>query len=817
MNTQAQKRAQLPVSIANAARLVPPLWPIETFIAVNPLLGLIDLGFDEAAVEADRWLGARCHPRNELLERALRDGDVADCDVPDGSVSDLLGRPEPPASRTAPRTLVERLDADRGTRVAEAVDAEVARWCATLIDPHGPGASAGSFFDAWRELAPHDRRLRRLVTTEGRELLEAIPAEADLAALQALEILGVGVDPTDEIRGQLARLPGWASYAKWCDDWAAPDHPVPRLRLVDLLAVRLTTDAMTLTGEEAARASFQTERTSVPAGREQAVREAHQQGRAVLETLENGFRRRFLDLLDSSTDPNSSTDPASDRASGGTGAGGVAAQVVCCIDVRSEGLRRHIEAAGPYETLGFAGFFATPIRFRPFGAEEAYPSAPVLLTPEVEVDELPGDDAAGRSLEARRQRTALADTYDDVAHGPLAMFQLAEMAGWVTGPAALARTVAPWMARSPEASGITELVLDGPHGFDLDSRAAVAETALTTMGLTSGFAPLVVMCGHGSTSAANPHASSLDCGACGGNRGGPNARAAADICNDPDVRERLARRGIDIPASTWFMAAEHDTTTDTVTLLDLESVPGSHRADVETLSEALDAAGAANLAERLAKLPGGSGGRKAAKRAASRARDWAETRPEWGLARNAAFVVGPRSATAGLDLGGRAFLHSYDDVADTEGTALETILTAPMVVAHWINAQYFFSTVDPRHFGAGDKTLHNPVAGIGVLEGAGGDLRGGLAWQSVGFGDEEYHEPLRLLTVVQAPLERIDAVVARNSILQQLFDGSWVHLVAREHGSGPWYRRMPGGRWQQESGNITGHGRPSAGQEEAAA
>jgi uncharacterized protein YbcC (UPF0753/DUF2309 family) len=161
-------------------------------------------------------------------------------------------------------------------------------------------------------------------------------------------------------------------------------------------------------------------------------------------------------------------------------------------------------------------------------------------------------------------------------------------------------------------------------------------------------------------------------------------------------------------------------------------------------------------------------------------------------------VVGPRSITAGLDLGGRSFLHSYDDAADTEGTALETILTAPMVVAHWINAQYFFSTVDPGHFGAGDKTLHNPVAGIGVLEGAGGDLRSGLAWQSVGFGDEEYHEPLRLLTVVQAPMERVESVIGRNSILQQLFDGSWVHLVAREHESGPWYRRMPGGMWKLE-------------------
>ena len=69
-----------------------------------------------------------------------------------------------------------------------------------------------------------------------------------------------------------------------------------------------------------------------------------------------------------------------------------AAQVVCCIDVRSELLRRHLEAVGPYDTLGFAGFFATPVRIRPLGSAESYPSAPVLLDPAVEVSERPDPD-----------------------------------------------------------------------------------------------------------------------------------------------------------------------------------------------------------------------------------------------------------------------------------------------------------------------------------------------------------------------------------------------------------------------------------------
>ena len=234
----------------------------------------------------------------------------------------------------------------------------------------------------------------------------------------------------------------------------------------------------------------------------------------------------------------------------------------------------------------------------------------------------------------------------------------------------------------------------------------------------------------------------------------------------------MADHGIAIPATTWFIAAEHNTTTDEVVIFERHAVPQSHRADLEALTASLAKAGQANR-QRRAVLLG-----RTADDLLTGALHWGEVRPEWGLAGNAAFIVGPRALTRGIDLDGRAFLHSYDWQADTDGAALTTILTAPMVVAQWINCQYLFSTIDNDHYGSGDKVTQNVVGGIGVLQGNGGDLRVGLPRQSL-FTDDgtPFHVPQRLLTVVLAPFERVERVVESNDILGRLFGNGWVTLV----------------------------------------
>jgi uncharacterized protein YbcC (UPF0753/DUF2309 family) len=314
-------------------------------------------------------------------------------------------------------------------------------------------------------------------------------------------------------------------------------------------------------------------------------------------------------------------------------------------------------------------------------------------------------------------------------------------------------------------------------GFTADQKVIMAEAVLRAMSLTKDFGRLVMMTGHGSTTVNNPHATGLDCGACGGHTGEANARVAATILNDSGVRLGLRARGIEIPDDTWFLGCLHDTTTDEVAIFDQDQVPESHREALAEVRGWLTLASSLARRER-APLLGVEQNDRTDRRIVARSRDWAQVRPEWALAGNAAFIAGPRERTRGIDLSGRAFLHDYDWHADEGFAVLELIMSAPMVVASWINLQYYGSTVNNRVFGAGNKVLHNVAGALGVLEGNAGDLKTGLPWQSVHDGTHFVHEPLRLNVFVAAPLDAMNGVIAKHRNVRELVDNRWLHLFA---------------------------------------
>ncbi|MHB1774317.1 MAG: putative inorganic carbon transporter subunit DabA, partial [Acidimicrobiales bacterium] len=331
--------------------------------------------------------------------------------------------------------------------------------------------------------------------------------------------------------------------------------------------------------------------------------------------------------------------------------------------------------------------------------------------------------------------------------------------------------------------------------FTDEQRLAMAEAVLRAMSMTGDFGRLVMLTGHGSTTVNNPHASALDCGACGGHTGEANARVAAAILNDPGVRAGLKGRGIEVPEDSWFLGCLHDTTTDEIRIYDLDEIPASHAEDLGRLRGWLAKASSLARVERaallgLSKIPG------ADRRVIARSRDWAQVRPEWALAGNAAFIAAPRERTLGLDLGGRSFLHNYDWRKDTGFGVLELIMTAPMVVASWINLQYYGSTVNNHAFGSGNKVLHNVVGQLGVLEGNAGDLKVGLPWQSVHDGTRFVHEPLRLNVFIEAPEDAMNGIIGKHEGVRNIVDNGWVHLFSLAD-EGRTIRRYVGGlQWR---------------------
>ena len=272
----------------------------------------------------------------------------------------------------------------------------------------------------------------------------------------------------------------------------------------------------------------------------------------------------------------------------------------------------------------------------------------------------------------------------------------------------------------------------------------------------------------------------------------------AALLNDAAVRNGLRGRGIDIPADTWFLAGLHDTTTDELRLFDTDAVPASHAQSLAQLRQWLEqAAGLARLERAVALGVAGLPDQDLQAEVRRRSRDWSQVRPEWALANNAAFIAAPRQRTAQMDLSGRAFLHEYVWEKDSNFQVLELIMTAPMVVANWINMQYYGSVVDNKRFGSGNKVLHNVTGGaIGVLEGNGGDLRVGLPLQSLHDGRRWVHEPLRLSVFIEAPEAAMDDIIGRHELVRQLVENRWLHLF-RIGESGSVYRRIARGHWER--------------------
>jgi uncharacterized protein YbcC (UPF0753/DUF2309 family) len=491
------------------------------------------------------------------------------------------------------------------------------------------------------------------------------------------------------------------------------------------------------------------------------------------------------------------------------------AQVFFCLDEREESMRRALEEADPrVETYSAAGYFGVAVDYKGIDDPHGAALCPVIIKPEHAVVErpTPEDSALLETRRWRRRILGLLMRNSFVSSKTLLRGWLSTSAlGLLSAVPLIGHLLAPrryallrnWLNREFLPEPRTELTLMQNTkqsqsavaglltGFAPQEKTERVASVLRPAGLARGFARLVVILGHGSTSLNNPHESAHDCGACGGRRGGPNARLFAAMANRPEVRERLREEGIDIPADTWFIGGYHDTCSDDVELFDLDVVPTTHQPDLESIRNSLDQARAQNALERARRFESSHSDVDAVqslRHVEERSEHLAQPRPEYGHCTNSVCIIGRRSLTRGLFLDRRAFLVSYDASQDSDDHSLSSLLAAAVPVCAGISLEYYFSFVDNDRYGCGTKLPHNVTGLVGVMDGHASDLRTGLPWQMV-----EIHEPVRILFVIETTPNRLDKVINASASLKQLVENRWIRIATIDPVSGRVHVRRDSG------------------------
>ncbi len=666
-----------------ALRAIPPAWPLSATVAVNPYLGQTGEDLAQVAARLARVSGTpvtmpRTYYNERIASGAITDEDLAaalsmqPAHRRPADVAALKAAAREPGEPARALPTVASLAAEAsGTDWPGLISERFGAWAAAYFDEGQAlwaAPRAKSAFAAWRAFATQDLTPEIIGLRGFASYVADAPETANLVLVRAAATLGLEPAALETYFHELLMsLGGWAHVARY-RLWQAELAGSTDTTIVELLAIRLLwEEALFAQYGGAIRASWQ---ETCRAHAAPLVPTKSQVVDVILqEAAELAAQRALVATMETRSPTPSAARPA--------------LQAAFCIDVRSEVFRRALESVNPgITTLGFAGFFGVATSHRRFASDVHEHRLPVLLNAGV-------SSCSGDSADKADDHKARIGARSSRAWG---RFKLAAVSSFAfveaTGPVYAAKLLRDALGLKSHGAPNDPAPRLAPS-LDLAARATAAETILRAMSLTENFARLVLLAGHGANVVNNPHASALHCGACGGYSGEVNARLLAGLLNDGEVRRELAGRGIAIPADTLFVGALHDTTTDEVTLYDQDRPSPTHATDISQAKGWLRSAGTLARTERMLRLPRASRESKVI----GRSRDWAEVRPEWGLAGCKAFVAAPRTRTQGLSLQGRAFLHDYDWAQDKGFKVLELIMTAPVVVASWISLQYTTSRV----------------------------------------------------------------------------------------------------------------------------
>lgn len=771
--TQAQR---MPVQAV--CQKLAPSWPLDQMIAVSPYWPMRNERIEQVSARLSALAGISMlmppsdyldwYRRDLISEQALHMA-LAESgqSMSVGELVQALERAPELAPWQSFSALLDEHRARHKMACKDEIIHQISQFCAAHFQQAQPmlhrehSNAQPALYTHWLAVSQRDRGISIVLDEPDlHRYFKQLPDDPGVLIAQALDTFGVQDDQVElYAHALLLDVSGWGAWVAYLR-WQNELKGEPQDQMQDLLAIRMAWELVLWRYQQAHSPTFFTTlahqwKQSLALLSEQPAQHLTQQKPLWIwaRAAELSYQHQLHKALSRPANQPLQT---------------IQCQAAFCIDVRSEVYRRALEAqSDSIQTMGFAGFFGLPISYQVQQADVNRPQCPGLLLPSLVASHGQADKHGAASLNAGARWQAFSKS-------ATASFSMVESAGWLDTFKLLKKA----FFASEQAHPVDKLtntrdwsLTQNGEELSAQQKAGLAAGVLKAMGFEQ-FAPTVLLVGHGSHSANNLQEAGLGCGACGGQSGEVNVKVLAWLLNDKAVRAALPELGIEIPEQTKFVAALHNTTTDHIRCYD-------QKPDAQITSW-LESATTAAQKERAAKLDIqlADASREALDQALiARSLDWSQTRPEWGLANNAAFIVAPRSWTQGIDLQGRSFLHDYQYQQDPDYQVLEAIMTAPMLVTHWINMQYNASTTDNLHFGSGNKVLHNAVGGnIGVFEGNGGDLRTGLAMQSLHNGYDWMHQVLRLSVYLAAPKSAIKEIAERHEVVRQLIDNEWLYV-----------------------------------------
>ena len=784
--------------LTKVKKIVPAYWPLQSFIATNPLFNLIEQPLDECLSELGKYADINGAVSIEQYHQYYLDGKIGLKNV-ELAVAEFLSDKQQELQYTSIITnalinpevqnklqaafsksnkkhsilYCKQIKKDTNYIKNEKIKVKLIKFLSDFLDlgqaKWDMPVTNENLYLAWREYSiVEDKKIRQSI--------QESPGDSEAAIEFLLNKLGVPESYTEQYLTEiLFQVLGWCSIIKWLEE--RPDNPyIKRSAAVsDVLAIWLNLEYALLLkhkseftippnlNQEFHNETQQVLRSYIPDDSLLKILNRYSISLIWQRALELNYQDELLakiNLPKVFTNENKA----------------VKAQLLFCIDTRSEGFRRKLEFLDNYETFGFAGFFG--IGFKLFDEQSGACSfqCPAIVTPEITLN-----NKAQIEPPLKKLQSSIMAIFNKTKSGyfaPLILFDI--IGGWFS-MGLLGRSIIPKkinkLFKKPVESNFSDNslnVYEPSAGFNPETLAEKANFVLTAIGLRDNFAPFVIISGHIAESENNPFQSSLDCGACGGNGGIPNSIAFCQALNDPKVRNILRDKyKIQIPQSTFFVSSAHNTTTDEFSYYNLKSMDSAQQDLFTKVTQDISHAGILLREERMKGLVGTPD-------VDERKSNWAELVPEMALANNAAFIIAPRELTANLNLERRTFLHSYEPEFDPNGELLNFIFNAPVVVGHWINSQYYFSSTDMNTYGAGNKAIHNIVGQFGVMEGNFSDYKIGLPLQSVAYKNKLVHQPLRLLVIVYAKQQQVDKILANSPTVAAMFKGRWAHLKVIE-------------------------------------